>query len=114
MPDHWHALIYPPYPLLLWQVLHDAKKVMTLRLHAGRGSRGPLWQHQFWDRFVRQEREFQERLEYMHRNRVRKGLVKRPEDWRRSSYKNFALDKAIVATCPIQIDYVRLPLGYRA
>jgi hypothetical protein len=24
-----------------------------------------------------------------------------------------ALDKAIVAACPIQIDYVRLPDGYR-
>ena len=27
---------------------------------------------------------------------------------------NFALDNATVAACPIQIDHVRLPLGYRA
>jgi REP element-mobilizing transposase RayT len=114
MPDHWHALIWPRYPLLIGQVLHDVKKITTLRLHARRGSRGPLWQHQFWDRFVRHEREFQERLEYMHLNPVRKGLVERPEDWRWSSYNNFALDKATVAACPIQIDYVQLPLGYRA
>jgi hypothetical protein len=40
--------------------------------------------------------------------------VKRPEDWRWSSYNNFALDKATVAACPIQIDDVRLPLGYCA
>ena len=114
MPDHWHALIYPQYPLLLWQVLHDAKKIMTLRLHQRRGSRGPLWQHQFWDRFVRHEKEFRERLEYMHLNPVRKGLVKRPEDWRWSSYNNFALDEAKLAACPIEIDCVRLPPGYRA
>jgi REP element-mobilizing transposase RayT len=114
MPDHWHALIWPRYPLLIWQVLHDAKKIMTLRLHARRGSRGPFWQHQFWDRFVRHEREFNGRLEYMHLNPVKKGLVKRPEDWRWSSYNNFALEKAMVAACPIQIDYVQLPLGYRA
>jgi hypothetical protein len=31
--------------------------------------------------------------------------------WRWSSYNNFALDKATVAACPIQIAYVRLPLG---
>jgi hypothetical protein len=31
-----------------------------------------------------------------------------------SSYNNFAHDKATEAACPIQIDYVRLPLGYRA
>ena len=42
MPDHWHALIWPQYPLLIEQVLHDAKKIMTLRLHARRGSRGPF------------------------------------------------------------------------
>ena len=113
-PDHWHALIYSQYPLLLWQVLHDAKKLMTLRLHARRGSRGPFWQHPFWDRFVRNEREFHQRLEYMHMNPVRKGRVKRPEDWQWATYNNFARDKATVAACPIQIDYVRLPLGYRA
>ena len=114
MPDHWHALIWPQYPLLLWQVLHDTKKIMTLRMHARRGTRGPFWQHQFWDRFVRDEREFGERLDYMHMNPVRRGLVQRPEDWRWSSYNNFSLDKATVEACPIQIDYVRLPIGYRA
>jgi hypothetical protein len=50
----------------------------------------------------------------MHLNPVKKGLVKRPEDGRWSSYNNFALEKATVAACPIQIDDVRLPLGYRA
>jgi REP element-mobilizing transposase RayT len=114
MPDHRHALIWPQYPLLIEQVLHDAKKIMTLRLHARRGTEGPLWQQQYWDRFVRHAKEFAERLECMHLNPVKKGLVKRPEDWRWSSYNNFALDKETVAACPVQIDYVRLPLGYRA
>jgi len=47
-------------------------------------------------------------------NPVGKELVKRLEDWRWSSYNSFALHKATVTACPIQIDYVRLPLGYRA
>ena len=114
MPDHWHALIWPQHPRLISQVLRDVKKVSTLRLHAARGSAGPLWQHQFWDRFVRDATEFNERLECMHLNPVRKGLVKRPEDWRWPSYQNFALDKATIVACPIQIDYMRLPLGSRA
>jgi hypothetical protein len=83
-------------------------------LNHGRQTSGPVWQHQFWDRFVRHEREFHERLQYMHLNPVRKELVKRPDDWRWSSYNNFALDKTTAAVCPIQIDYVRLPLGYQA
>ncbi len=53
-------------------------------------------------------------LEWFHLNTVRKRLVKRPEDGWWSSYNNFALGKTAVAACPIQIDDVRWPLGYRA
>jgi hypothetical protein len=47
----------------------------------------------------------------MHLNPLKKGRVKRPEDGRWSSYNNFAFEKATVAGCPTQIDYVRLALG---
>ncbi len=65
---------------------------------------------------MRHAKEYRERLDYMHMNPVRRGLAKRPQDGSRpagSSYNNFSLDKAVVAACPIQIDYVRLPEGYR-
>jgi putative transposase len=114
MPDHWHALIWTGYPLTISRVIHDVKKVSAHRLHRERATKGPVWQRQFWDRFVRNSAEFNERLEYMHLNPVRRGLVAKPEEWRWSSYNNFALDKATVAHCPIEIDYVRLPEGYRA
>ena len=42
---------------------------------------------------------------------MKKGLVKRPADWRWSIYHNFALDEATVAECPIQIDDVECPWG---
>ena len=114
MPNHWQALIWPAYPLLISEVLHHAKQISALRFHALRGSRGPFWQHRFWDRFVRHAKELRQRLDYIHLNPVRSGWVKRPQDWRWSSYNNFALDKATVAACPIQIDDVSLPEGYRA
>jgi hypothetical protein len=50
----------------------------------------------------------------LHLNPVRKGLVKRPEDWAWSSYNDFAWDRATVAARPILIDDLRLPLGHRA
>ncbi len=113
MPDHWHALIWAGNPLGISQVIHDVKKVSARRLHERRGTEGPLWQHQFWDRFVRNAKEFSERLDYMHLNPVRKGWVKRAEEWRWSSYNNFSLDRVSVRSCPIQIDYMRLPEQYR-
>ena len=114
MPDHWHALISTEPPLTISQVLHDVKKMMALRVHALRGTTGPLWQHQFWDRFVRHAMELGERLDSMHLNPVRKGLVNRPEDWRWSSYNNDALEKSTLGACPIQIDYLQLSPAYRA
>jgi putative transposase len=113
MPDHWNALIWTADPLTISQVIHDVKKVAARRLHHQRGTRGPVWQHQFWDRFVRNEKEFRARLEYVHLNPVRKGSVSQPEQWRGSSYNNFSLDQSVVERCPIQIDYVRLPAQYR-
>jgi hypothetical protein len=63
---------------------------------------------------VRHAREFHRRLDYLHWNPVRKGLVTKPGHWRWSSYNSFALDKTPIAGCPIQIDYIRLAENYRA
>jgi putative transposase len=114
MPDHWHASICTAYPLNISQAAHDIKQVSARKINRRRGTRGAFWQHQFWDRFVRNASEFSERLEYMHLNPVRKGLVSCPAEWPWSSHNNFSLDKETVASCPIQIDYVRLPKSYRA
>ncbi len=113
MPDHWHALIWTAFPLSISRVIQDIKWLSAGSLNRVRERSGSAWQHQFWDRFVRHGKEFNERLIYMHLNPVRKGLAGKPEDWRWSSYNNFALDKKVVATCPIQIDYVWLPESYR-
>ena len=113
MPDHWHALIWPAYPLTISRVVQDVKWISARRLNCERGAAGPVWQHQFWDRLVRHAKEFRERLDYLHFNPVRKGLVRRPEAWPWSSCNNFALDKEQVKGCPVQIDYVRLPESYR-
>ena len=43
---------------------------------------------------------------------VRKGRVMLPEDGRGASYNNVALDKATVASFPIQIDDARFRLRY--
>lgn len=114
MPDHLHVLIWPPLPITISRVFRNVKRVSSFKINRRRQTSGSRWQHQFWDRFVRDTKEFGERLEYMHMNPVRKGLINKPEQWRWSSYNNFSLDKSIVASCPIPIDYVHLPDNYRA
>ena len=106
MPDHWHALIGVSNPLTVSRVVQNIKWISARRLNRHRSRTGPVWQHQFWDRFVRHDKEFGHRLAYMHLNPVRKDLVKHPEDWKWSSYNNFSLDRSLVASCPIRIDFV--------
>jgi REP-associated tyrosine transposase len=113
MPDHWHALVWTQSPLTISRAVQDIKWISASTLNRARKTAGTVWQHQFWDRFVRHEKEFRDRLEYMHLNPVRKDLVGRPEEWRWSSYNNFALNRDVVASCPIAVDYVTLPGGYR-
>jgi len=98
---------------LRYSLVQDIKCVSSRRLNRQRRSAGPLWQHQFWDRFVRHAKEFGQRLDYMHFNPVRRGLAATPEQWRWSSCQNFSLEEAVRAACPIRIDYVSLPNSCR-
>lgn len=113
MPDHFHALLWAGYPLTISRVIQDFKWITSRSVNRARQTSGHLWQHQFWDRFVRHARELRQRLDYMHWNPLRKGLMDRQEHWRWSSYNNFALDKEIVEKCPMQFDYGQLPQSYR-
>ena len=113
MPDHWHALIWLAHPLTISRVVQNIKWISARSLNGEWHASGPVWQHQFWDRYVRNEKEFGARLDYMHLNPVRKGLVSQPEEWNWSSYNNFALDEDKVNRCPLEVDYVRLPESFR-
>jgi REP element-mobilizing transposase RayT len=109
MPDHWHALLGVQHPLTISRAVQSVKWQAATKLNRRRGTGGAIWQHQFWDRFVRHQKEFDARLEYMHFNPVKRGLVTGPGEWPWSSYNNFSLEKQRVAACPLRIDYVRLP-----
>ena len=54
------------------------------------GVEGELWQPRFFDRALRSVREYNEKVEYIHLNPVRAGLISGPEDRRWSSYNENA------------------------
>ncbi len=49
-----------------------------------------FWQRRYYDRNVRDEREFTIKLRYLHRNPVKRGLAKEPGDWKWSSFGHYA------------------------
>ena len=81
-----------------------------------RGADGELWQPRFFDRALRTVKEYNEKVEYIHLNPVRAGLVSRPEDWRWSSYNEYAGMSAEeqIERCGLIVDRVRMPSDPRA
>ena len=125
MPDHVHLLMSEPQRGLLADALHYLKLSFAKRpvaqvspvaqvraplLGANLGRKaapllganlgapsGAFWQKRYYDRNVRDEREFVEKLRYIHRNPVKAGLCMLPEDWRWSSFRHYALrEKGVV------------------
>jgi putative transposase len=97
MPDHWHAIFYPGFPLTIARVMECIKVGSTRRINAARGESGLLWQRRYFDRALRTVKEYGETVTYIHQNPVRAGLVERAEDWPWSSVgiqRNAAITRA--------------------
>ena len=103
MPEHIHLLISEPQeksPSSVMQALKlgFARRVLAERRRRSHSSQGSLfeyapqhvWQKRFYDFNVWTERKRREKLRYIHRNPVKRGLVESPELWRWSSYRAYA------------------------
>jgi hypothetical protein len=76
---------------LLSDVLHYLKLSFTKQVRGETGFVGSFWQKRYYDRNVWDEREFVEKLRYLHRNPVKRGLVRKAADWKWSSFRHYAL-----------------------
>jgi putative transposase len=93
MPDHIHLLLSEPRSRTLAQAIQSfkissSKASSKSRLFEGRTS--PLWQKRYYDRNVCDHDEFVEKMRYIHRNPVKRGLCNEPEDSRWSSFNHYA------------------------
>jgi putative transposase len=84
MPEHVHLLINEPQRGLLSRAIQALKLSVTMR----RAER-PFWQAHYYDFNVWKHEKFVEKLRYIHRNPVRRGLVARPEEWQWSSFRHY-------------------------
>src|SRR5208283_1300535 len=111
LPDHWHAIVYPNFPLTISRVLESIKVGATLRINRGRGERGVLLQRRFFDRALRTVREYHEKVEYIHLNPVKAGRARRPQDWPWSRVHDYTgnLKDAPMTPTGLSVDRVLLP-----
>ena len=107
MPEHIHLLLTEPGIGTVSTVMQVVKQRTARALLPRRKRRNPRQRHLFEDEPKRafwQARSYDfnvwttkkrvEKLRYMHRNPVKRGLVGAPEEWRWSSYRFYFLDEA--------------------
>ncbi|GAC1682714.1 MAG: hypothetical protein NVS9B5_17810 [Terriglobales bacterium] len=92
MPEHVHLLVSEPERNNLSRALQSLKQSVarTLALRA----EDPFWQARYYDFNVWSEKKFTDKLRYIHRNPVHRGLVPLAEDWRWSSFCHYASAKS--------------------
>jgi len=100
MPEHFHLLMSEPEkgdPSVVMKVVKQRfarlvrkrQSAAQLDLWAEVGEEH-VWQKRFYDFNVWTERKRVEKLRYMHRNPVKRGLVESPEQWAWSSFRAYA------------------------
>jgi putative transposase len=104
MPEHIHLLIAEPEvgtPSTVMQVFKQSTAHALLpkrkprdphqRELFSREWRRAFWQARFYDFNVWSTKKRTEKLRYMRRNPVERGLLELPEQWRWSSYRHYLL-----------------------
>lgn len=104
MPDHFHFLIQPSEKYSLPQIMKFIKGNFARKYNEWYGRRQliaayksaekgilykPVWQEGYYETLMRDEKDVINRLNYMHNNPVRKGLVKSPDEYEFSSYHQY-------------------------
>ena len=111
-----HCICAPVYPVTISLAMKSVKQSSMSAVNQRRGTDGELWQPRFFERALRTVREYNEKVEDLHLNPVRAGWVNRPEDWRWSSYNEYAGVSAEEQKrrCGLVVDRVRMPSDPRA
>jgi REP element-mobilizing transposase RayT len=86
MPEHVHLLFTPlhdpeGWPFSLLQIMKGLKGASARSVNRAMRVLGPVWQEESFDHVLRSNESMQEKIEYIRQNPVRRGLVKKSEDY---------------------------------
>ena len=111
MPEHVHLLLSEAKRSSLDVALQALKTSVSKRY-----ARRPFWLARYYDFNVFSKEKRIEKLKYMHRNPVTRGLVLRPEEWLWSSFRHYLIRE--IGVVEIQSTWtagrwegLRLPVG---
>ena len=81
MPNHVHVIVTPLRDLTLSSIVHSWKSFTAKVANKLFGRQGAFWQEEYFDRAIRNEKDFLETLGYVAGNPVEAGLCEAEEEW---------------------------------
>ena len=63
-------------------ILKSVKGASARSVNKLAGSSGPVWKEESFDHVLRSQESLEDKLEYIRQNPTRRGLAKKPEDYR--------------------------------
>ena len=78
MPDHVHLIIQPQKGMNLSRIMKGIKGVSGRKINNHRKTKGPIWLAESFDRIIRNEKEFLEKMNYILNNPVKQELTDDP------------------------------------
>ncbi|MGB0334494.1 MAG: REP-associated tyrosine transposase [Opitutales bacterium] len=96
MPNHFHVLFQPLSDWSMAKIVASWKKFTATEIQKwlranteirdpGTTAKSPLWHPEYWDRYIRNEKHFDDVVDYIHMNPVKAGFCRKPADWKWSS-----------------------------
>jgi putative DNA methylase len=92
MPNHIHAILETREGHPLSDVLHSWKSFTAKEANRILRRTGPLWEPEYFDRYLRNSTHYFVAVRYLRPNPVKAKLCSRPEDWKFSSAFEMASD----------------------
>ena len=82
MPNHWHAILIPGPNChhSLTEIMKRVKGRSGKYLNQLDHAQGAVWQREWFDRWLRNDAEYDKTVHYIRENPVKAGLVSRCED----------------------------------
>ena len=120
LPDHLHCILTLPAGdadfSTRWGLI---KGNFSRRIEPGerlsesrrkRGERG-VWQRRFWEHCLRDDRDYQRHVDYIHWNPVKHGLTRSVRDWPYSSFHDYVRRGSYPADWGQDIDFSEAVAG---
>jgi putative transposase len=89
MPDHYHLLIRVLTDYSISKYISDVENSFSRYFNIKFKRKGPIWQSRFRSVEIKTDEQLLHVSRYIHLNPVTDYLVDKPEDWEKSSYRDY-------------------------